>query len=83
MRVKVAQLCLTLCDPHGLYSPWNSPGQDTEEGSLSLKIDGNLFLQLFLSIRAEIGSKGSSVACDSCSSVASSSHGILQAKILE
>ena len=24
--VKVAQLCLTLCDPHGLYSPWNSPG---------------------------------------------------------
>ena len=22
--------------PHRLYSPWNSPGQDTEEGSLSL-----------------------------------------------
>ena len=22
--------------PHGLYSPWNSPGQNTEEGSLSL-----------------------------------------------
>ena len=22
--------------PHGLYSPWNSPGQDTEVGSLSL-----------------------------------------------
>ena len=34
--VKVAQSCLTLCDPHGLYSPWNSPGQNTEVGSLSL-----------------------------------------------
>ena len=22
--------------PHGLYSPWNSPGQNTEMGSLSL-----------------------------------------------
>ena len=22
--------------PHGLYSPWNSPGQDTGVGSLSL-----------------------------------------------
>ena len=21
--------CLTLCDPHGLYSPWNSLGQNT------------------------------------------------------
>ena len=26
--VKVAQLCLTLCDPID-YSPWNSPGQNT------------------------------------------------------
>ena len=24
------------CDPHGLYSPWNSPGQNTAVGSLSL-----------------------------------------------
>ena len=24
------------CDPHGLYSPWNSPGQNTTVGSLSL-----------------------------------------------
>ena len=24
-KVKVTQLCLTLCDSHGLYSPWNSP----------------------------------------------------------
>ena len=36
MKVKVAQSCPTLCDPHGLYSPWNSPGQTTGEGSLSL-----------------------------------------------
>ena len=38
VNVKVAQLCLTLW-PHGLYglySPWNSPGQNTRVGSLSL-----------------------------------------------
>ena len=34
-EVKVAQLCLTLCDPMN-YSPWNSPGQNTGVGSLSL-----------------------------------------------
>ena len=32
--MKVAQLCPTLCDPHELYSPWNSPGQKTGVGSL-------------------------------------------------
>ena len=26
MKVKVAQSYPTLWDPHGLYSPWNSPG---------------------------------------------------------
>ena len=36
MRVEVAQSCPTLCDPHGLYSPWSSPGQNTGVGSLSL-----------------------------------------------
>ena len=36
VRVKVAQLCLTFCDSHGLYSPWNSLGQNTGVGSLSL-----------------------------------------------
>ena len=30
--MKVAQLCPTLCDP----SPWNSPGQNTGVGSLSI-----------------------------------------------
>ena len=23
------------CDPHGLYSPWNSPGQNTGVGAFS------------------------------------------------
>ena len=31
-EVKVTQSCLTL-RPHGLYSPWNSPGQNTGMGS--------------------------------------------------
>ena len=34
--MKVTQLCPTLCDPHGQYRPWNSPGQNTGVGSLSL-----------------------------------------------
>ena len=34
--VKVAQWCPTLCDPIDLYSPWNSLGQNTGVGSLSL-----------------------------------------------
>ena len=34
-KVKVVQLCPTL-RAHGLYSPWNSPGQNTEVRSLSL-----------------------------------------------
>ena len=29
------------CDPYGLYSPWNSPNQNTGVGSLSL-LQGNL-----------------------------------------
>ena len=33
--VKVAQSCPTL-QPHGLHSPWNSPGQNTGVSSLSL-----------------------------------------------
>jgi len=33
-KVKVAQSCPTLCDP--MDCPWNSPGQNTGVGSLSL-----------------------------------------------
>ena len=40
MKVNVTQSCPTLW-PHGLYSPWNSPGQNTGVGSLSL-LQGNL-----------------------------------------
>ena len=36
VKVLVTQSCPTLCDPHGLYSPWNSLGQNTGVGSLSL-----------------------------------------------
>ena len=37
VKVKVTQLHLTLCDPMDYtYSPWNSPGQNTGVGSLSL-----------------------------------------------
>ena len=35
VKVKVAQLSPTLCDPMD-YSPWHSPGQNTGVGSLSL-----------------------------------------------
>ena len=35
-KVKVTQLCLTLYYPDGLYRPWNSSGQNTEVGSLSV-----------------------------------------------
>ena len=30
---------LNLCDPHGLYSPWNSPGQNAGVSSLSLLLE--------------------------------------------
>ena len=41
VKVKVAQSCLTLCDPSGLKParllyPWDFPGQNTGVGSLSL-----------------------------------------------
>ena len=36
LKVKVTQSCPTLCDPHGLYSPWNSIDWNTGVGSLSL-----------------------------------------------
>ena len=35
-EMKVAHLCSTLLRSHELYSPWNSPGQNSEVGSLSL-----------------------------------------------
>ena len=35
-KAKVIQSCTDSLRPHGLYSPWNSPGQNTGVGSLSL-----------------------------------------------
>ena len=40
MKMKIAQSCLTLCNPMGLYSPWNSLGQNTGVDSLSLLTSG-------------------------------------------
>ena len=36
VKVKVAQSLSDSLQPYGLYSPWNSPGQTTGVGSLSL-----------------------------------------------
>ena len=36
MKVKVTQSCPTLCEPKGLFSLLNSPGQNTGVGSLAL-----------------------------------------------
>ena len=33
VKVLVAQLCLTLCDPMDCSPPWNSPGKNTGMGS--------------------------------------------------
>ena len=36
MKLKVTHSCLTLLRPHGPDNPWNTPGQNTGVGSLSL-----------------------------------------------
>ena len=36
VKEKVAQSCPDSLRPHGLYRPWNSPGQNTGVGSCSL-----------------------------------------------
>ena len=41
VKVKVAQSCPTHCDPVDFSRPWNSPGQSTGVGSLSL-LQGDL-----------------------------------------
>ena len=40
-KVKVAQSLSSCLPPHGLYSPWNSPGQNPGVGSRSL-LQGDL-----------------------------------------
>ena len=41
VKVKVAQFVSDSLQPHGLYSPWNSPGHNTGMSSLSL-LQGSL-----------------------------------------
>ena len=41
MKVKVALVVSNSLHPHGLYSPWNSPGQNARVASLSL-LQGNV-----------------------------------------
>ena len=83
--------------PHGLYSPWNSPGQNTGVGSLYL-LQG-IFLSQGLNpglpycrwILYQLSHKGSEVAqsCPTpsdpmdCSLPGSPIHGIFQARVLE
>ena len=44
-EVKVAQSCPTLCDPMDyIYSPWNSPRQNSGVGTLSL-LHGKAFIK--------------------------------------
>ena len=97
-KVKVAQLCPTLCHPVDIYSPWNSPGQNAGVGSLSLlqgifptqRSNPGLPALWVDSLSAEPQSE-SEVAqscptlCDpvDCILPGSSVHGILQARILE
>ena len=58
--------------PHGLYSPWNSPGQNTGVGSLSL-LQGifpaqglNWGLLHFRQILYQLSYQGSQYTCDEC-----------------
>ena len=37
-EVKVSQSFLTVCQPHGLYNPWNSPGQNNGVGLIGCPI---------------------------------------------
>ena len=36
------QLCLTLCNPHGLYSTWNSPSKNTGVSNQPFPSSGDL-----------------------------------------
>ena len=63
VKLKVAQSCLTLCDP--MDCPWNSPGHSTGVGSLSLlqgifqAQESNLGLPHCKQILSQLSYKGS------------------------
>ena len=57
--------------PHGLYSPWNSPGQNTGVGSLSLPTE--LWGKPYLTSKADSKASTSSVTCP-CVSLGRTDH---------
>ena len=65
--------------PQGLYSPWNSPGQNTGVGSLFLRQ-----VPSPIEVRSEVA-QSCPTLCDSmdCGLPGSSVHGIFQARVLE
>ena len=78
--------------PNGLYSPWNSPAQNTRVGSLPLLLgifptqESNPDLPHCRWILYQLSYEGSPLRpCEpmDCSLSSSSAHGILQARILE
>ena len=56
VKVKVAQLCLTL-QLHGVYSPWNSPGQN-----LHIYIYNDWKFKIFFRTYADPGMEPGSLA---------------------
>ena len=68
----MAQSCLTHCDPWTIYSPWNSPGQNTGVDEKKVKSESEVV-------------QSCPTLCNpvECSPPGSSVHGILQARILE
>ena len=62
--------------PHGLYSPWNFPGQNTGVGSLPLFLS----LSFFICVLSPVWLFATPV---DCSPPGSSVHGIHQARTLE
>ena len=73
--MKVTQLCPTLCDP--MDCPWNSPGQNTRVGSLSL-------LQIFPKVKWSESAQSCPTFHDpmDCSFPGSSIHEIFQARVV-
>ena len=68
-EVKVPQSCPTLWS-HGLYSPWNSPGQNIEVGSLSL-------------LQRIFPTQGSNPGLSHCRQIIYQVHGVFHTRILE
>ena len=66
---------------HGLYSPWNSPGQNSGVGSLSL-LQG-IFPTQGLNNKGSFEVKVAQLCPTHCNPMVYTIHGILQARIVE